>query len=152
MTTVLPAARPKPVPSQTKPWRKAGIHLLCVYAVFGLWFVRLATNLYGNLGQGRADMEEIGMAPFLEGAEQNVVVDPVTQEVTEIGALNYDLHLALGDDWLYSGYLPSEKVQICDVFHADPAQLWANIVANQGFADTPENRATSDAFYAEHCF
>ena len=151
MTTVLPAVRPRPLPDQRKPWRKAGIHLLCIYAVFGLWFVRLATHMYSGLDEGRETMEQVGMAPYLEGAEHNEAVDPVTSEVAEIGALNYDLHLALIDDWLYSGYSHEDKLAICGVFQVDPAQVWQQIAASQGYVDTPENRATSDAFYAEWC-
>ena len=146
--TTIPAVRPKPLPSQAKPWRKAAVHLLVLYAVLGLVVVRFASNMYGGLEAGRVNMAsgpDGGMLPYIE---DNEVTDQATGAVTEIGPLNYDLRLALGDDWFYSGYSAEDKQHICQ---SDPAQVWAMLVKSQGYADTPENRATADKFYDDHC-
>ena len=152
MTQIVPrAVRPEPLPSPAKPWGRAGIHLACLYAAMAVPLVMLANDWDKGMESGRQHVEEIGLAPFIEDAEHNTVADPVTNEVTEIGPLNYDLHLELGRDWLYSGYTNDEKAHICEVFQVDPDQVWANLVQNMGFPDTPENQATMDAAYQEKC-
>lgn len=151
MTEIVPrAVRPKPLPPQGKPWGRAGLHLLGIYIFFGLWLVRMASGMAGGLDEGRDRMVDAGMAPYLENVEQNVAVDPVTSEVAEIGALNWELGEALQDDWFYNNSV-DERRTICERFQADPAQVWAILVRDNGFADTPENRATMDAKYAMVC-
>ena len=150
-TEIVPrAVRPKPLPPQGKPWARAGLHLLCIYAVAGLWLLRMATNMAGGLDEGRDRMVDAGMAPYLENVEQNVAVDPVTSEVAEIGALNYDLAMALQDNWFYDNSV-DERRTICERFQANPAEVWTILVRDNGFADTPENKATMENTYSEVC-
>jgi len=148
MTTVPIAVRPTPLPSQAKPWAKAGVHLLVLYAIFGVFLIRYSTNLNKGLDEGRVTMADALLLQYIEGTE---TVNTATGQVTSVGPLNYDLRLALGDDWFTGSYTGADKHHICEVFRVDPAQVWQMIATNQGYEDTPENRATSDAFYAEQC-
>lgn len=148
--TEIVSVRPKPLPPQDKPWRKAGIHLACIYAVLAIPLVTWANSWSDGMETGRQHLEEIGMAPYSEEAEHNTVVDEATGEATEIGPLDYDLRLQLGQDWMYS-YSVDERRHVCEVFQVDPGQVWAMLVQNMGIADTPENRATMDATYQEKC-